>query len=231
MEKKTENRGSVKISLGSKVSTNSRSDKYQYQSFPVDVVAANVEEYLPDEIQEPCKRLWAKNIFTLMCSNKVDGVMRYIILDELSRKNEEIFLALSRTKPENYTCGFGRGAKISVSGLSAEAAEQEFLALIEPFKLQDITSGFMSEEEFLIRECGLGKIVPAPDGVKQERRSLFAEEDKYVIALDEDKVVKSIANYVKEKGFGDLYIEGEGRIYKNKFFFDRHMAYLEQENN
>ena len=66
----------------------------------------------------------------------------------------------------------------------------------------------MSEEEFLINECNLYKI----------------KDHKKV--LDENKITKSIEEYLKNTKYEFLYEKSTKRIYKSEYYLNKHNNYL-----
>ena len=82
--------------------TEKRDTKYEYCYVSMPEVEANIDEYIIPELQEACKSLWKRNVFTFMCSNRNDGGSAYIILESLSPENKEIFEQLKKDHPEYF---------------------------------------------------------------------------------------------------------------------------------
>ena len=76
--------------------------KYQYSHVSMSMVSKNIEEYIIPELQEACKQLWAKNIFTFMVSNRNDAGEAYIMVSTLSDENQKIFEDLMKGGTKGY---------------------------------------------------------------------------------------------------------------------------------
>lgn len=108
-------------------------NNFSYSYVPVHIVAQNIDEYIIPECQAACKGLWAKNLFTFMCSNRDEGDDKYILLGQLSTENEEIFKELMEQDPEHYFYSEYRETYgVSACGNPVEA-EGKLMDLIRTF--------------------------------------------------------------------------------------------------
>lgn len=192
--------------------------KYQYTSLDVELVMKDPDEYIIPELQSACKKLWAMNIFTVMCSNREDGGHSYIWTSILSEENQAIFDKLKRRHHEfsgrkNATCKID----FFTEGLSEEAIENMFDNVISRFKPQDVQKDYYQTiEEFLI-DCGCYREIPNPNKT--------ANQPKFIKVYDATKVKKPIAEYLKEKRI-ETYDPETQRIYRSEFFYKRHLDFV-----
>ena len=83
--------------------------RYNYTEVSMETVESDIDEYIIPELQEACKILWSKNIFTFMCSNREDQNMAYILYLTLSDENNKILESLKKKYPNNFTYSEFRG--------------------------------------------------------------------------------------------------------------------------
>ena len=223
---------------------NSKND-FMYMAVPIYTVAENIDEYIIPECQEACKELWAKNLFTFMCSNREDGENKYILLGELSAENEEIFKQLMEKYPSNYDWSEFRGTYAIRTYGTQEETSKKLLDLVEPFQMQDVLEGYQTIEDYLTETFGIFKLEPNPDytsGVKapkmedyEDFQEFLAAYDKYVELIstpeyvkvfDKTKMTKSVEEYLQEAGEYHLYDQERGIVYRNEFYRDAHLRYM-----
>lgn len=185
--------------------------QYQYTHVGVDKVAANKDEYIIPELQEACMELWARNLFTFMCSNLENGEDKYILVGKLSEENTAVFQQLMETDPEHYKyMEYYNRYEITNYG-SSEEALKKIIELIKPFKMQDVLEGYQSVEAFLVYNFGIGKY----------------DEETLCPIFDETKMTKTVEEYLEEAGVLHLYDSERGIVYDSEFYRDAHFRYLE----
>ncbi len=230
----------------------SDSTLYQYEHVPVSEVSKQIDRFIIPELQNACRSLWQRNIFTFMCSNQEDGKNKYIVLSDLSQENEDIFKRLMESDPDHYTYSSYRDAySIHFESNNVSEIISEFTRLIGPFKIQDVLGeGYKSLEDFLAQNCGLGKYIPNPNYNLNAEMPKFEDfEDptefisklneytnsldlsKEILVFDETKLEKPIEEYLKEKGVLHLYDKERGLVYDNSYYMERHQKYLEYIKN
>ena len=163
-----------------------------------------------------CQRLWDNNIFTKGIVRTSDSIS--IVLDKLSFKNQLEFELKAEENPNKYVSENG-SYKITVYKLNKNDNEikDEFYNAVTMFKLQDVESGYITKDKFLMEVCDCEKV----DGVKE-----YAPNDDVTINFDSNKMEKSFEDYLKEKNYENLYVPSENRIYLNKFYLDGHKKFL-----
>lgn len=215
--------------------------KYNYTYVNMEEVMRNPDEYIIPELQEACKKLWSMNIFTFMCSNRNDFGHSYIFLEKLSTENQSIFDKLRKEYPENYIYDQYRkcfGIDFNTEDLSEQKIAEKFEKAISYFKHQDIQKPFFITREQFLLECGCYSEVPNPKYVEEPGpmptgTDLKAIDEwfdkinqpKMIKEFDESKVVKPMDEYLKEKGV-TTYDPKTQRIYKSKFFLNRHLEFI-----
>lgn len=163
-----------------------------------------------------CQKLWDKNIFTKGIVKSVDSIS--IVLDKLSYKNQLEFEIKAEEYPNKYVCENGT-YRITVYKLNKNENEirDEFFNSVQIFSIQDVETGFISKDKFLMEVCDCEKV----DGVRE-----YASNEHIKIDFDSNKMEKSFEDYLKEKNYEDLYVPSENRIYLNKFYLDGHRKFL-----
>lgn len=229
--------------------------RYQYSAVPMPVVEANIEEYVIPELQEACKSLWAKNIFTFMCSNRNDGGSAYIILEDLSDENKAIWNKLQEKYPENFRYNVVRKANSiridDVSAMSEEEISNEFMKLCEDFILQDVQSNcYKTAEDYLVY-CGCYDETPNPkykmptsdsgilgdidindlEAVRKAIMEYDAIHDirKTIKTFNKNKMTKSFEDYVRDNGDEDKLDRATGNVYKSTYFLKKHLDYVKSQ--
>ena len=82
----------------------SSNNNFSYSYINWHDVVKNIEEFIVPECQAACISLWARNIGTVMCSNREEfGDTTYILLSKLSEQNKRIIDELIK----KGTPGFG----------------------------------------------------------------------------------------------------------------------------
>lgn len=228
--------------------------RYQYSYVPMPIVEANIEEYIIPELQDACKSLWARNIFTFMCSNRNDGGAAYIILEALSDENKVIWDKLQEKHPKNFRYNsFRRANSIridDVTSMSEEEISNEFMKLSKHFKPQDVQSlYYKSPEEYLV-DCGCCDEIPnpeyedpgtfrIPDGVEltdiEAIRKAMIEYDKKceipetIKTFNKNKMTKTFEEYVRDNGDEDKLDATTGNVYRSSYFLNKHLDYVQSQ--
>ncbi len=218
------------------------SQQYNYTYVSMPEVERNIDEYIIPELQEACKTLWSKNVFTFMCSNRNDGGAAYIILEKLSPENQAIFEKLKKKSPANYLFDTYRNANRiqipCVTDMSYEEISKEFLKLISPLKPQEVQSRFyISKEDYLISQ-GCYDEVPNPDYDENPGPMPTTADLKILDAwfakcntpatlkvFNPNKMTKSFEGYVLDNGDLDRTDLKSGKVYENAYFLDKQKKY------
>lgn len=218
--------------------------KYNHSNVYIIDVINNIDEYIIPELQEACKLLWDKNIFTFMCSNREDGGSAYIILGSLSDENTEIFKQLMKKYPENFTIdewrhNYFRLQIPDVTKMSEKEISSAFVRLASNLVLQDIQKVYyINSEDYLIK-CGCYDEVPNPDYVEVTEPmpttpSLEALDEwfakiscpKTIKVFDKNKMTKSFREYVCENGDENRTDFELKRVYEHPYFLKKHLEYV-----
>ena len=227
-----------------------KENKYNLPVLGVDEIVYRINEYIVPELRRPCKNLWNKNIFTLMCSNHDDyrdvhklQPVSYIIIkeDDLSSENSGIFFNLSGEYSE-FTIDEDRNFNIIQLDGIGKPVESKFLSLIKFFKLQDVQPKYyLTEEEFLIH-CGCSTTFKNMDEKDLTYLSYFRKKYsnywKYdyisldeIKLFDETKVEKPTEDYLKEHKLLHLYDKDSKKIFESEFYLNAHKKYKELTQN
>ena len=178
-----------------------RVPQYEYgRSENIEEIMKNPEEYIIPECLEACKKLWSKNIETLMCANYSGNSDLFIVLpgiDSLSDENQEIFKDNSE---EGFTLGEEHdNPEIEVAGQTQESVAT-LIKLVDRLKTQDVRRcRYQTAEEFL-EEYKYGD-VPVINGrgfevhvsSDEEVKTLLSEYD----ALTNKQEPEFFAKYMK----------------------------------
>lgn len=218
--------------------------KYNHSNVYIVDVINNIDEYIIPELQEACKLLWDKNIFTFMCSNREDGGSAYIILGALSDENTEIFKQLMKKYPENFTIdewrhNYFRLQIPDVTKMSEKEISSAFVRLASNLVLQDIQKVYyINSEDYLIK-CGCYDEVPNPNYVEvtepmpttpslEALDEWFAKKScpKTIKVFDKNKMTKSFREYVSENGDKNRTDFELERIYEHPYFLNKHLEYV-----
>lgn len=206
------------LSLESLNDKSSKNDlKYNVKEKPIhEIYNEGIEKYIEAPCVNACKKLWDKNMFTK--ASVIDNNKISIVFDKLSKENENIFSKLVQEDNKHYCYSIKNEPRIQIDFNNNAKENSVYLEnLVEPFKLQDITSGYMEKEEFLMKVCNCERV----EGIKEHTKEWNAE---FVFAPE--KVEKTFNEYLKEYLYEDLFVPEEGRIYKDKFYLDAHKKYL-----
>lgn len=206
------------LSLESLNDKSSKNDlKYNVKEKPIhEIYNEGIEKYIEAPCVNACKKLWDKNMFTK--ASVIDNNKISIVFDKLSKENENIFSKLVQEDNKHYCYSIKNEPRIQIDFNNNAKENSVYLEnLVEPFKLQDVTSGYMEKEEFLMKVCNCERV----EGIKEHTKEWNAE---FVFAPE--KVEKTFNEYLKEYLYEDLFVPEEGRIYKDKFYLDAHKKYL-----
>ena len=226
--------------------------KYQYSYVPMEIVESNIEEYVIPELQEACKSLWARNIFTFMCSNRNDGGAAYIILEALSDENKVIWNKLHEKYPENYKFNVFRHSNNvridDVTNMSEEEISTKFMKLCKHFLPQDVQCTYYSTPEQYLIQCGCYDEIPNPEyedvgifhfhGDVNDIESLDEAMMEYdakcdvpetIKTFNKTKMTKSFEDYVRENGDEDKLDATTGNVYQSAYFLKKHLDYVNSQ--
>lgn len=202
-------------SLNDKSSKNDLKDNVKEKPIH-EIYNEGIENYIEAPCVNACKKLWDKNMFTK--ASVIDNNKISILFDKLSKENENIFSKLVQEDNKHYCYSIKNEPRIQIDFNNNAKENSVYLEnLVEPFKLQDVTSGYMEKEEFLMKVCNCERV----EGIKEHTKEWDAE---FVFAPE--KVEKTFNEYLKEYLYEDLFVPEEGRIYKDKFYLDAHKKYL-----
>lgn len=220
--------------------TSSPWQRHTYEA--IHIVAQNIDEYIIPELQEPCKKLWDKNIFTFMVSNRNDNGDTWIMLtSDLSPENRDIYDELSEKYPDIYYPSITRQKSLQIrlkdtDSLSVEELSEKFSKLVEPFKPQDVGKfHYQTEEQFLIY-CGCYDEIPNPEHKLLQLN--FSNVEDMIASLNKprvpetikvfnpNKMTKTLEEYVKEKNAESRFDPTTRRIYDSKWLLDKHKKFL-----
>ena len=202
---------------------NEKDSKYRIKSKPIHTIyKEGIENYIQEPCILACKKSWDKNVFTKESIINEDGIN--IVYDKLSDENKRIFNNLVKKDNKHY-CYSNNGDPIikikKYEKNNKREIEKELANLAEPFKIQDITTGYMTQKEFLMNICSCEKV----DGIKEHTKDW---EAKFV--FDPEKVEKSFEEYLHEYSYERLYVPQEGRIYRDEFYLQAHNKFLNRNS-
>lgn len=195
-----------------------KKNKVKVKSKPIhEIYKEGLENYIEEPFVKVCQEVWDKNIFTKE-SIKNDNEVK-IVFDKLSDENSQIFKNLSNLDSEHYCYSAENDPvlKLKYNHEDNNTLSYELKKLASPLRLQDITSGYMSEKEFLMNICSCERV----EGLKEHTKDWKAE-----FIFDPSKVEKNLEEYLKEYSYDSLFVPQEGRIYKDKFYLDAHQKFL-----
>ncbi len=204
------------------------------------------ERWIIPECIPACKILWSKNIYTFMCSDRVDdNAWIEIDLDNLSLENKAI---MEEIKNEYSCVPYHPGCLyFSVKGMGYKAA-QELIKIAERFVMQDVPDkeACISLEDALI-EVGCFKEVPNPRYVSPDDYFLMHPEipveDRFMVlyennidffnptirVLDPEKIKEPVeANFI---GSQFVFDHDSEKIYFSSFHYQKHLNYLKYLTN
>ena len=200
----------------------------QEKNVPHCIYEEEVEKYISEPCVKVCRNSWNKNLFTEQPIIKNDEIL--IKYNFLNKQNTKIFRELICKDKKHYSYSEDGYPIIKVEYNNSKTNEQisdELSKLAEPLKIQDITTGYMTKEEFLMNVCGCEKV----EGLKEYKN----DTENVKIVFDPTKVNKDFDEYIKYHNFEELYVKSEERIYKNKFYLEAHKKFLSEnktgENN
>lgn len=218
--------------------------KYNHSNVYIVDVMNNIDEYIIPELQEACKLLWSKNIFTFMCSNREDGGSAYIILGALSPENNEIFNQLMTKQPENFTIdewrvNYFRLQIPDVTKMSEQEISSAFVKLASSLDLQDVQKVFYINSEDYLINCGCYDEISNPDYVEVTESmpttaslevldEWFAKINcpKTIKVFNKNKMTKSFREYVCENGDENRTDFELKRVYEHPYFLKKHLEYV-----
>jgi hypothetical protein len=188
--------------------------QYQHTAVDTSIVIENISEYVIPECQEACRKFWALNIDTFMCSNYDDKNL-YVLLGGLSGENLEIFHEKMDCDDRYYLDEYRDCYGVRVQGMSPESIKS-LNELVEVFVMQDVDQvKYKSSEDFLSmqkRQGGEWEVLN--DGGLRRKINPELKDLTLMEAL-------------KDCNTENLYIKDEDRIYKNQYYLDAHKRYLE----
>lgn len=200
--------------------------QYEYgRSENIEEIMKNPEEYIIPECLEACKKLWSKNIETLMCANYSGNNDLFIVLpgiDSLSDENQEIF---KNNSEEGFILGeVHDNPEIAVAGQTQESVAA-LINLVDKLKIQDVRRRrYQAAGEFL-EEYKYG-----------DMPTEYSDIDEYgnisvVRQYDPRRIDATLQDALEQTGKASLYVPSEGRIYESQMFLDWHNRYLESKDN
>lgn len=199
--------------------TEVKENKYKINTKPIhEIHKEGIEKYIEEPCTLVCKNSWNKNIFTKASIVDKDEVK--IVFDKLSDENLNIFrdLALKDEKHYRFSSNNEPEIRIKLNEFNTQKEISDNLNLLaEPLKLQDITSGYMTKTEFLMKICNCERV----DGLKEHTSNWKAE-----FVFDPSKVEKTFEEYLHEYSYEKLFVPQEERIYKDQFYLDAHRRFL-----
>ncbi len=234
------------LNKGVKVDT-----KYQHTAEPMEKVEQNIEEYIIPELQEACKILWSKNIFTLMVSNRNDGGSTYIYLNGgVTGKNIDIWNKLNKKYPNNFYKGTRiKDLRIQIAD-TTKMTEKEiadaFIKMVSNFELQDVSSVFYQTAEEYLVEKGYCDEVPNPDyveagpmptGLNYEALNAWLAKincPKTIKVFNKSKMgKKTFEQIVRENGDENRTDFENEKVYCSTYFYNKHLNYVKanEESN
>ena len=199
--------------------------RYEYgRSENIEEIMKNPEEYIIPECLEACKKLWSKNIETLMCANYMNDDLFVVLpgIDSLSAENQNVF-------KDNNGSGFIFGEEHNNPEIKvARQTQKSALALVElaeKLKIQDVRRcRYQTAEEFL-EEYKFGDMPAEYTGV---------DENGYVSVTRQynpQRIDATLQDALEQTGKAGLYIPSEGRVYESQMFLDWHNRYLESKDS
>ncbi len=175
-----------------------------------------LDKYVKTPLVSTFKSLLNNNISVSKVEANSNSVI--VTLQSLDKKNKAKFRYLARKYPDNYFIEKDViQLKVDRESETDEEYGEKLNSLTKNFVLQDITSGYMNEEEFLMNVCNCEKV----EGLREN-----ADNTNVKITFDENKQEKSFKEYLQEYRFEDLYIPSENRIYSNEYCLKAHQKYL-----
>jgi ferredoxin-thioredoxin reductase catalytic subunit len=193
--------------------------KYIIEKKPIHTIYnEGLENYIAEPFISICKNSWEKNLFTK--ESIVEKKEYKVIYNSFDENNTKIFDELVKKDKKHYEYSLEGDPVIKVKATakrSLKSISDELVVLSAALKLQDISIGYMNKKEFLMDICSCEKV----EGIKEHTKDW---EAKFV--YDPDKVEKSFEEYLKQYSYENLYIQREERIYKDQFYLNAHLKYL-----
>ncbi len=232
------------------------SKKYNYVSTAIREVMNNIEEFVIPENREAIEYLWDKNILTTQ-TNNYNNTTSFICIGDLSEENETIFWDAFNSRILNYdkrepvmgAVYGGKGIEIPVVPGSGNTFDY-FKPFIDRMVFQDVQKdGYMTVPEFFIKYTDCWEMVSNPDYrlVPKPKMEEYENKDDYFKAYDqyissqvpprrirvfaEEKMAKSLEDYLKEYGFSDCYDPEEQKIYYHPRLLEGHLRYKEYQQS
>lgn len=161
------------------------------------------------------KNIYIKNI--VISDTKIK-----LVLDKLSKENEEIFSESCRINPRKYIrSGNNNIVEIQKSGKSDSTIKNELVKAVRFFKMQDVQIGFIDQKKFLMHFCDCERV---------EGHSDIEYNKSLKIMFDENKMEKSFEEYLQDKRYDKLYSADNNRVYLDEYYFNAHKNYLNYLN-
>lgn len=200
-------------------------------------------KYIIEECVEACEILWSKNIFTYMCSEFCDNnAWIELIEDDLSVENLEIINNLKN--PYKIYKGYHNGSVMVIVPTLGLDAKELLIRFADMLKMQDVPKreATITRINALI-QSGYGMEIKNPAYVPYEKfeeriKSLnpiqrynelekylhSVECEEYISDVDETKIDRPVEEILKENGY--IISEDNHKIYKNAFYYKKHLKYL-----
>ena len=193
----------------------SSENNFSYVPFNWHMVAQNINEFIIPECQEACISLWARNIGTFMCSNREElSDISYILLNDLSEENKHIIDELIKKGTPGYSYdSWRRHYRLSVKGGSKEQISEALFNLTKAFEMQDVLEGYYKSVD---------------EAIAVQNNYYKLDKDS-IIYLDTDRV-EAKRDIGIEFNTDDFLVCEDGRVWKDKFYEDRHKKYLDYKD-
>lgn len=206
----------------------------------MDKIEYEPEAYVIEECLDACKILWAKNIYTYMCSEFTDyNTWILIPIDYLSPENMDVVSSFFGVNVELQT----NFIKLVVDG-HGDRARAKMIELASQFKIQDVPeNGAYVDLKTGLTMAGCSKDIPNPNYVSPSEYNHMLEnaesleEKKDVLFMDSSCFMSTITVFDESKVSSDpkthfygtkfIYDEVSGRVYLNRYHYNKHLRYLE----
>lgn len=199
-------------------------------------VEESPRRWIIEECVPACEILWSKNIYTFMCSDRLDkNAWIELKLSNLSSENLDILRELCN---EYHCYQYHEGClNISVDGMGKKA-QKELINIANRFVMQDVPVGEATYSiEDVYKKCGCVKTIPNPNYVSLEEQlsdlslSNWGKclEDPVIEVFDPSKVNKSFEEYIDD--CGAVIDPTTGIIYRSVFHYCKHLRYINSLEN